>query len=604
MSSGTSTGRWAAAAAAAVILAAALAVRLWHLGAIPTFFFHDECDNTVNAIQILVGKGPGLYGMDWKPQPALAVHQIALTIKALGPSVAAIRLPSAILSVVALIPFLLVARRVTGIVPALLASLLLAFNLGYIHFSRTGWENVQVSLYTLLAMEAVARAEERGSRLWWGTAGIFAAVGAMAYFGGRAIIVFLTLYAAIKLVRARGRAWRQTLVGTAVMLVSFAVVIAPLVPSVARDWDRFNTRTKAVFVTADLPQNHTAGDVVRAVELNAWRGIATYFRGRVNNEPRYAPVNRPTLDWLTNGLLLIGLVASFRCLSATALWWLAWLIPYVMTQVMASGAPNLARGIAIIPILYLFVALGMRTLEDLVRRRRGLVWAVRVALAILVIVAAMRETRDYFAWATSPQLAMHLHPAVELEDFDAWWELQNQWIRGNRGFFNVDMWLERKAKQTTQAPRPPSTGTVYRGSITAQPYAIDLGTITLHGGTLAVTVFSVPGSQGAYDYLEVTDASGKTQRVEAEDPRYTTGDKPLPYQIADNRWWLQEYDSFSGHEALLTLENETPPPLTTRLSLPPGTYQVRVGSFTGDSRNGPFALQIDLHEEGAPTPAH
>jgi len=586
----------AAVAALVVIMAAALAIRLWALGSVPQLFFHDECDNTVNAIEILQGKGSGFFGLDWKPQPALGVHQIALSLKLFGPSVTAIRLPSAVLSVVALLPFFLVARRVTGPVPALLSALLLACNLGYLHFSRTGWENVQVGLYTLIAIDAVHRAESRGNLLWWIVAGFAAAVGAYIYFGGRAIVAFLLAYAPLAFLRAQGARGRVAL-GTALLLLTFILCLAPLYPTLRNNWAGFNNRTRAVLITQELPPNATAADVARKLLMSGGTAARGLFDGRMSNQPRYHPMGRPFLDGLGNGLLFVGLVASLLRLRDTALWWLVLLIPFAMTQMLTTGAPNLARGIALLPIVYLFVALAMWALERLVGRWRRI---VQVALVPVVIYSAGTNVRDYFKWADSYQLTGPLFPAVQLADFPAWWDFQNEWIRANRGFFNVDQWMARRAAEAAHAPTRQQTGTIYRGSTTVQPYEIDLGAITLHGGKLEVKIFSVPGSDCVYDYVEAIGPDGQKTRAEAEDPRYTVGDQPVPFHAVDNHWWLQDYGGFSGGQGLVALKNETPPALVTTLVLSPGTYEVHVGSFTGDPGNGPFAIQTGMSEVPPP----
>ena len=109
------------------LAAIALVPRIWQLGSTPDVFFFDECDNTFNAIQILAGRGPGLFGLDWKPQPALAVHLIAASLRLMGASVAAVRLPSAILGALAVPLLFVVARRLTGPWPAAAAALMFAF---------------------------------------------------------------------------------------------------------------------------------------------------------------------------------------------------------------------------------------------------------------------------------------------------------------------------------------------------------------------------------------------------------------------------------------------------------------------------------------------
>jgi len=587
----------------------ALAIRLWALGSVPTVFFHDECDNTVNAIGILEGQGPGLFGLDWKPQPALAVHLIAGSLKVLGPSLAVVRLPTAVLTVLALIPFYLLARRVAGTFAAVLAALLFAGNVGYLHFSRSGWENAQICLWTLLAMEAAVRAEERKQLAWWVVAGVAAAIGAYTYFAGRAIIIVLALYTAIGSVSRARR--RTATVGLLVMTLAFGAVVAPLVPTVVGNWTLFNARTRTVLITQSLPPDAGTREVLVAMGLGAFHGIQTYTRGVINNQPRYFPVGWPLLDRFENALLLLGAAVSLWKWRQTGLWWLAFLVPFAATQMLTMGAPDLARGIGMLPIVYLFIAVAISALERAARTWKPVMQAL---LLLSAVVSAGTSVLAYFDWAASEALERPLHPAVPRAMFEEWWDEQVALIRSGRGCLNVGAWraahgledpgappggrpgpteAEPAAPVTPQAQRTP-VGQIYRGTTSGKPYEIDLGSVYTDDGLIEVDVFAVPGADCVYDYLEFVDATGTATRVEAEDPRYTTGDKPVAVHNNDNRWWVQPYDAFSGRRGLVALKSERPPPLLTRVSLRPGTYQVRVGSFTGDPDNGAFAVQVDV----------
>ena len=220
-----------------------------------------------------------------------------------------------------------------------------------------------------------------------------------------------------------------------------------------------------------------------------------------------------------------------------------------------------------------------------------------LALVGFVAWSATRDVREYFEWAGSPRLTTVLHPAIDAEEFEEWWIAQNNWVRGGRGFLNVGQWLARRKVEAPRQPQRERVGTVYHGSTSSRPWEIDLGAITLHGGDLEVEVFAVPGSDCAYDYVEVMSEDGTTIRIEAEDTRSTSGDKPVRQHAPDNRWWLQSFSPFSQGVALLALKSETPPSLITSLSLPSGTYEVRLGSFTGDPQNGSFAIQVDIREK-------
>jgi hypothetical protein len=200
-------------------------VRLYALGDVPAVVFHDECDNLVNVYRILNGNGPGFFGLDWKPQPAASVYLLAAFMR-LGMSVARLRLPAALFSVAALIPFYLVVRRAVAAPAALLATALLATDVWYLHFSRAGWENVDTCLFGLAAALCVGNALRTGRLTSFAWVGWWSALGAYGYFAGRAILPAVVLACALSL------AWPwisrvRIIAGAGLATVLAAVLFAP-----------------------------------------------------------------------------------------------------------------------------------------------------------------------------------------------------------------------------------------------------------------------------------------------------------------------------------------------------------------------------------------
>jgi 4-amino-4-deoxy-L-arabinose transferase-like glycosyltransferase len=436
----------------------ALGVRLWELGTVPAVFFCDECDNTAMALRILDDRGPHLYGLDWKPQPAFAVHQLAACLRATGPHLWSVRLPSALLSVVALIPFFCLASRASHPLAAWLAALGLACHPGYLHFSRAGWENVQIGLWSLLAMEAVVRGTGGGRLWWWSIGGVSAALGGLVYFSGWSIIVFLALYLGMRLALERTQR-RRVMLGAAVLFGVFALSVCPLVPYLWTAPELFHRRPASVLLTTHMPPSAGRGALVsEALRAGLRSAVWSFTDAFSSQQPRYHPPQRPLLGPLEGGLFLLGLAASLRRRGA-GLWWLALLVPFVLTQMLTVGTPDLARGIGLLPVAYLFVSLGAATLLHAVRT--GGRWGKLFIASILLVNAAL-DAWTYFRWARSARLSEALQPAVELAEFRGWWELQRQWVRHMPGFFTVDMWRAGLARAAT--PPSPAAGLPSRGS--------------------------------------------------------------------------------------------------------------------------------------------
>jgi len=102
----------------------------------------------------------------------------------------------------------------------------------------------------------------------------------------------------------------------------------------------------------------------------------------------------------------------------------------------------------LLPIIFLFVALGLETLcrqgsRLLGRRDRALtIGAVAVALAAAVLSAA--NVRSYQQWMGSEYALKERGPMVWANEFGEWSFLQKQAVIKRAGVFNTDTWRERQ----------------------------------------------------------------------------------------------------------------------------------------------------------------
>jgi hypothetical protein len=134
---------------------------------------------------------------------------------------------------------------------------------------------------------------------------------------------------------------------------------------------------------------------------------------------------------------------------------------------------------------------------------------------------------------------------------------------------------------------------VYRGNIESRVWSAPVGDVTVTGGQLTVRVAAMPGHNGVYDYLHFLDPEGQEYRFEAEDLSLTSGDTFSRVPGQDGHWWLQAYEHFGGGAALVAEQPEDVPVLETTVSLPDGQYLLFLGTFTGDSASGPFAVALE-----------
>ena len=440
-------------AALGAVLAFALAIRLLWLHRVPANLTADEADNLRVVLRIWEQGQPGFFGLDWKPAPAFSTHLMSWFMRVFGDGQFGVRSASAILSAVALVPFYALARRVVGIPAALAGAVLLASGRWYLHFSRSGWENVQVGLFALVSGWALTVAWERGQRRWYVLAGGAAALGLYGYFAGRLILPALLATAPLAwwTTRRRGtvrpltgrsgplrvrtlplgerRRDRDVLVGYALVAATAILLFLPQARTIRRNWDYFNQRTAVVnIMNTPLPYlgEETRGGLLL---LQLERTVSGYvlLDGSLFNHGRYSPPGRAIYDRVTGVLFVAGLALGVVRWRKTALWWTLLWIPLLGTQVLTSGTPDAARAVGAAPFVYLFVALALDAVVGLPRRLiRTPRWrpfarrATLVAVGVMVAAVAAWNVRDYADWIATPDALRVREPAVTYADYPVW----------------------------------------------------------------------------------------------------------------------------------------------------------------------------------------
>lgn len=437
-----------------LLILGSLIVRLVALGSLPSNLMADEADNLVVIYTVLYGQGPGIFGLDWKPNPALSLYFAAPFVALFKESVMGLRLPSVLTSVLALVPLYALYRRHTSPPAALLALALLSSSVWYLNFSRSGWENVHIVLLTALGVWLLVRALETFQWRYWALAGVVASLGLYGYFAGRVLLVALLAYAPFALWQHR-RHLGWVIAGYALLGVTAVAVFVPQLPAIARNPESFNRRAERVSVMrAAQTEAGYFGEQGRwnVLRYQLTRNARFFWDGDAlggssysppeqllkDTRPRYSPFGSPLLDPITGLAFLLGMLLSLRRWLRYSLWWVMLLVPWLLTQVLTINTPDAARGIGMLPAIFFFVALTLDRAWQAGRSMRPL----RPALLLLFAITTTVTTVGYFQWATSPELLEAREPAVALEDFQEWSQLQIQRARAGQPLLPVSVWKE------------------------------------------------------------------------------------------------------------------------------------------------------------------
>ena len=425
-----------------LLIAASTALRLRSLETLPPRIAADEYTTALDVFEILHGHGPPLFGLDWKPMPALTTHASAALVRVVGPSILGLRLLSIGLTTLAGVLLFVVLRWACAPAVAWAAALALLANPWFLNFSRSNWENAHVAAYWLLfscCFFAALRA--RRAWLWYALgAGAALALSFYGYFSGRLLLIAWLLYAPLA-AACSGVPPRRALRVYLLTGMTAAVLFAPQVPDVVRNWDHFQKRVRNVSVfSADLgAEGGPAGPGPATLILAQLGTTARYLTvGAAVGKVHYAPSGRPPYHFVLVPFLLIGLVAAAWHWRDGAWWWLLLTVTVVATQGMSIGAPDLARLVVAAPVFFWFMGYGANTvLGWLPQARRG---QGAVAFAIGAVLLAVVEWRFFVEWMGSPGVAVGRGGGVEAGEFAAWQAMQYRRLAAGRRPVPVVEW--------------------------------------------------------------------------------------------------------------------------------------------------------------------
>lgn len=437
---------WEIATLAAIILSG-LVLRLVSLTDVPPNLSGDEADNLQVVYRIMADTGPSFFSIDWTQTPAFNLYLISGFMGVFGETIVGLRMASVVLSTLSLPVFYFVARQYdVGKPAALAAAFLLATSLWYLHFSRSGWYNVHVALYALLALVTFTAALRRGDLRLYAAAGLFSALGLYAHPSGRMIVVALAAYLPVALVLYKEN-WKRVSAGYAVMLMTAFVLFLPHLNFALDNWESYNVRTKSVYVFTEQNRarfgDESNFDIIAEQTWNNVKGLTLLDPGAswVGLNARYIPGGHGFLDRFTSVLFWLGMAVSVLKWRHTLLWWVFFIIMLFPIQILSNATPDGGRAIGTASVFYLFVALGLHWLFNLPFAKRWWFWIPTVASLLII---GYFNVSGYFDWMDRPETAAARQPAVEVADFEVWQSLQKAEVQAGRPGFNVGEWLEMK----------------------------------------------------------------------------------------------------------------------------------------------------------------
>lgn len=380
-------------------------LRLPRLETLPAGIYGDEGEFGAIALAISQGEGPPPFGVAFLGDPALYVHVLAPFVAWMGPTMEAIRLPSALVGVATVPLFYGLARNLFGRFAATLAALLLATSAVHIHFSRLALNVIWVPFFTCLSLWLLKRGLDERRESWFLLAGIAGGIGFYFHFGARLIVPMMVLILVTESVIKRD-AWRQWLRATGFVLGGALLALSPLLANLSNTPELLNAHTNRRGIW-----NHwqTLADRYETVPANKagilWEQIERTFLAFVAEpDSRYGAVtyrfmDQPLLPAVIAALAIVGiLVLCLRWRSEAARITLVWIVvPCAFASILTDVAGQAHRLLNPTLAMLLAAAVTFDAIRPYLRKRLG-ARATAVALACLMVAPLIAGFADGYRY--------------------------------------------------------------------------------------------------------------------------------------------------------------------------------------------------------------
>lgn len=410
------------------IVAVAVVVRLIFLNSLPFGTWYDEAANGLEALRVALEPAYQPIYTDGVNSTGHYLWLIVGAFKLFGENTFAVRSISAVMGIATVIAAYFAGRELHSPVLGLVFAALFAVARWSITFSRLGMYNSATPLFELLALVWLLRGMRRGSALDFALAGVAVGLGLCFYTAFQLFLGVLGFFVLLLVWHERAR-WRMLVSGLAISAAAVLVVCAPVIHYALERPESYFARVQTTSLFADK----TPEQRLPALWENTRKHLLMFHvRGDPNG--RHNLPGEPMLDWVTGGLLVVGLAICLRYIhkpqyAIVPVWILVGLLGGILS--LDFEAPQSLRAIGALPAVLLCAALPASELVHEWQRGAGRYfpqmgwWSV--ALLLLMPAAALnlhtyfvRQAQDFASWnahSTPETIAAEIlrtsNPAVE-----------------------------------------------------------------------------------------------------------------------------------------------------------------------------------------------
>ncbi len=408
------------------LFAISIFLRLWKLDSIPPGLYPDEAMNGVNALEAIESGDYKVFYPENNGREGLFINIQALSIIIFGNTPLALRIISAIFGsltipgVFLLTWFILknnskeIDKKAFKI--ALLSALFAGLSLWHLNFSRIGFRAIMMPFlitYSLLFLVLGLRYWERSkiSIFSFIISGLLLGTGMHTYTPFRLIPllfigIFLILFFSKKNIKKKTLFWRFSL-----LIIASIIVFLPLGLYFIQNPENFSYRSnKIYFFQQDNPLKELGFTLLKTAGM---------FNVVGDCNSRHNLSCQPQLNYLAGDFFLIGIIAVFLKKTRNEfkdgyLWILILgfafsLLPGIL---VSEATPHALRNIGAIPFVFIFTALGVEALWQVIKKSKMYVndkVFFRAMFFLIILIALLLDPYRYFyIWPkTNPDFAQN-----------------------------------------------------------------------------------------------------------------------------------------------------------------------------------------------------
>jgi len=367
---------------------AAGALRLVALDALPPGLYRDEAYNGLDALRILRGETPIFFTANNGREP-LFIYLLAAAIGVWGRSPGALRLISALMGTLTVPAVYFLGRTLFDRRVATLAGIIAITTIWTLNLSRIAFRAVLMPPVMAVSLALLWRGLKRRrlSTMAWG--GLLYGLSIYTYLAARFSLIALFFFIIYTWFWHRESFWLK---GWGVFALASLIVAAPLGIYLIGHWESTLGRSSQVSI---LNPGINGGDLWGTLARHIWCTLRGFI-DRGDFIPRHNVPLRPVFTPIVSVAFWGGLGIALYKARHQARYGLCliWLGTMLLPTILAEDAPHMLRGSGVLPVLYLFPALGIASLWGYTQRKgkRPIFWAL---IAGLLMINATVDLHDY-----------------------------------------------------------------------------------------------------------------------------------------------------------------------------------------------------------------